>query len=204
MSHGSDADRMILASASPRRSDLLAEAGYGFEVIVPPLDEPNEAITALSASQQAEALAYFKAMSIHRDHADRCVLGADTVVEANGRALGKPADRDEARWMLQTLSAGRHKVITGVAILAAPDRRLIASETTHVTMRQMTDRELDDYIASGEWEGKSGAYAIQETADRFVTAVEGSFTNVVGLPMELVDSMLQELRDHPTSHRVMG
>ena len=92
--------------------------------------------------------------------------------------------------MLETLSGSRHAVITGVALLGPGPRRLIASDTTHVTMRRMTDDEIQAYLDSGEWQGKAGAYAIQETADRFVTSVEGSFTNVVGLPMELVRRML--------------
>jgi len=95
--------------------------------------------------------------------------------------------------MLQTLSWTRHEVITGVALLAAPGRRLIASDVTHVTMRPIRPEEVEAYLDSGEWAGKAGAYAIQETADRFVDRIEGSFTNVVGLPVELVRRMIAEL-----------
>jgi len=182
---------------------LLAEAGYSFEVIAPPVAEPDNEHHLMPPSQQAEALAYFKARSVWQDCRSRCVLAADTVVAAGRQVMGKPADCDEARLMLQTLTSARHCVITGVAILGAPSQRLIASDITYVTMRRMTDAEIDDYIASGEWEGKAGAYAIQETADRFVTAVEGSFTNVVGLPMELVERMMRELHEHPEAHCAM-
>lgn len=203
MAHVPDAHTMILASSSPRRRQLLAAAGYSFEVIAPPMAEPGDGHDRMPPSQQAEALAYFKARSVWQDHPNCRVLAGDTVVAADGCVLGKPADRDEARRMLQTLTATRHRVITAVAILAGADRRLIASDTTHITMRRMSGAEIDEYIASGEWEGKAGAYAIQETADRFVTAVEGSFTNVVGLPMELVERMMRELHEHPEAHRAM-
>jgi len=119
------------------------------------------------------------------------------VVSANGEVLGKPADAADARRMLRALSDSRHAVITGVALLAPGRHRLIASSTTHVTMRPMTAGEIEDFIASGEWCGKAGAYAIQETGDRFITRVEGSFSNVVGLPMELVANMVEHVAREP-------
>ena len=182
---------------------MLTDAGYGFEVVNPPVGEPDNQRDQMLPSQQAEALAYFKARSVWQERPNRCVLAADTVVAVGGQVLGKPAGPDGARRMLHELSAGRHCVITGVAILDPPDQRLIASDMTYITMRRMTEAEIDDYVASGEWEGKAGAYAIQETADRFVTDVEGSFTNVVGLPMELVEQMMGELRRHPEAHHAM-
>ena len=199
----SDAPVMILASSSPRRRQLLTDAGYSFDVVDPPVGEPDDRHDKMLPSQQAEALAYFKVRSVWREWPNRRVLAADTVVAVGGQVLGKPTGPDDARRMLQKLSDGRHCVITGVAILDPPDQRLIASDMTYITMRQMSGEEIDDYIASGEWEGKAGAYAIQETADRFVTAVEGSFTNVVGLPMELVEQMLSELRRRPEAHHAM-
>ena len=203
MSSTSGLQTIILASSSPRRRQLLTEAGYSFEVVDPPVSEPDDRRDEMLPSQQAEALAYFKARLVWRERPNRCVLAADTIVAAGGHVLGKPAGSDEARRMLQKLSDSRHCVITGVAILDTPDRRLIASDMTCIIMRRITGAEIDDYIASGEWEGKAGAYAIQETADRFVTAVEGSFTNVVGLPMELVEQMMSELRRRPEAHRAM-
>jgi septum formation protein len=188
---------LILASSSPRRERLLREIGLDFRVLPPTLDEPAHTGEHLTPSQRAEALAYFKAKSVLPGAAGALVLGADTIVAVAGQVLGKPDDPAHARWMLQTLSATRHEVITGVALLGPGRRRLIASDVTHVTMRAMTPDEIDGYIASGEWEGKAGAYAIQETADRFVDKVEGSFTNVVGLPIELVRAMLDRIRTSP-------
>ncbi len=194
--------RIILASSSPRRRQLLAEAGVKFEVVDPPLPEPDETVARLSPSQQAEALAYFKGRAVADMHPDAIVLAADTVVALGTKVMGKPADDADARNMLATLSGTRHKVITGVAVLAPGGARIIASDLTYVTMRPMTEEEIENYIASGEAAGKAGAYAIQETADKFVEKIEGSFTNVVGLPIELVQRMLDEIRNHPAAHRI--
>lgn len=185
--------QMILASSSPRRRQLLSGAGYKFQVQAPPIPEPNDLPQQLSPAGYAEAQAYFKARCVARTHTQVCVLGADTIVAEGGRILGKPNGAEDARCMLAELSATRHAVITGVALIGPGDRRLIASESSYVTMRPLTEHELDDYIASGEWEGKAGAYAIQETADRFVQKVEGSFSNVVGLPLELLARMISTL-----------
>ncbi|MFP3937381.1 MAG: Maf family protein [Phycisphaerae bacterium] len=181
---------LVLASSSPRRKQLLQEAGIAFEAVSPPVAEPVDACERLSPARLAEALAYFKARSVAEDRPDALILGADTVVSVSGELLGKPADADDARRMLGMLSGTRQSVITGVALLGA-ERRCIASETTYVTMREISDHELEQYLTSGEWRGKAGAYAIQETADRFVTSVEGSFSNVVGLPVELVSRLLR-------------
>ena len=194
---------LILASSSPRRRQLLTQAGFEFKVVAPPISEPDETFSVLSPRQQAEALAYFKCRAVADRHRRACVLAADTVVELNGRILGKPAGRTEAGEMLRSLSGTRHAVITGVALLGPGAGRLIASETTYVTMRRMTEEEIEDYVASGEWSDKAGAYAIQETADRFVEKIEGSFTNVVGLPIELVERMIVELDEHPEAHKAI-
>ncbi len=181
---------LVLASSSPRRRQLLTEAGYAFDAVAPAVEEPSELAADLGPAKTAEALAYFKARSVADRRPEAHVLGADTVVSAGGELLGKPADETDAERMLRRLSGTRHQVITGVALLSPGGGRAIHSEVTHVTMRGMTDEELAGYLASGEWAGKAGAYAIQETADRFVTRLEGSFSNVVGLPMELVGRLL--------------
>jgi septum formation protein len=121
------------------------------------------------------------------------VIGADTIVAVNGRIVGKADGPDEARQMLAELSSVRHAVITGVALVGPGANRLIASDTTYVTMRPMRDEEIEEYIQSGEWIDKAGAYAIQETADRFVQRVDGSLSNVVGLPMELLSRMIAQV-----------
>jgi septum formation protein len=203
MSATSVPDRLVLASSSPRRRELLEKAGFRFRVVVPPIQEPTENLGHLPPAQLAEALAYFKAREVADQHPTEWVLGADTIVVVGGRILGKPADAEEAREMLTTLSGTRHTVITGVALLGPDEHRLIASETTHVTVRDLSPAEVEDYVAGGEWMGKAGAYAIQETADRFVVRIEGSLSNVVGLPMELVARMIEELRAHPGAHKAV-
>ena len=185
--------RLILASSSPRRRELLADAGVEFEVLEPPLAEPATGLMGLDPAAQAEASAYFKARAVGLRE-DAYVLGADTIVAAGEAVLGKPADAEDARAMLSSLSGTRHTVITGVALLGPGGRRRIASAMTVVVMRTLTPAEVAEYVASGEWEGKAGGYAIQETADRFVARVEGSFSNIVGLPMELVRRLIEEMR----------
>jgi septum formation protein len=193
---------LILASSSPRRQELLKEAGFDFKVVCPPIQEPDEIIGKLLPIQQAESLSYFKARSVADAHPDALVLGADTIVALGLKVYGKPVDADDARRMLGDLSGTRQCVITGVTLLAPAGGRLIASDVTHVTMRPITKQEIEDYIASGEWIGKAGAYAIQETADRFVEKLEGSFSNVVGLPMDMVEKMICEILSHPAKHQV--
>ena len=189
---------VVLASSSPRRQMLLREGGVRFDVAAPPLPEPVASVEHLPPRQQAEALSYFKASAVVRSRSadaseiGRPVLAADTLVALGDEVFGKPTDPDDARRMLRALSSQPHQVITGVCIIVG-SRRLIASDVTTVSMRTMTEQEIDDYIASGEWEGKAGAYAIQETADRFVVGLDGSFSNVVGLPVELVQDMLDEV-----------
>jgi septum formation protein len=202
--------RLILASSSPRRRELLAEAGVDFVCVDPPLPEPADDLLGLHPAQQAEALSYFKAREISDQHPEDFVLAADTIVAAAGQILGKPCDEADARRMLCALSGTRHAVITGVTLLAPSARagdggspansaspapsRMIASETTYVTMRKLAASDIDSYIASNEWQGKAGAYAIQETGDQYIEMVEGSFSNVVGLPIELVKRMLDAMK----------
>ena len=203
MNNNADTPPLVLASASPRRTQLLREAGVEFEVVPPPLEELKNGLPTLTPAQKAEALAYFKARTVAQLRQGCYVLGADTIVAAAGRILGKPADAEDARRMLSELSRTRHAVITGVALIGPSGERLIASETTYVTMSPMTDQQIDQYVESGEWIDKAGAYAIQETADRFIEKLEGSFDNVVGLPVELVLRMLDELKQHPETHKVL-
>ena len=194
MAEAAERFELVLASSSSRRRELLRRAGIVFRVVVPTVAEPPPTGERVPPRRQAEALAYFKASDVRRGERDAYVLGADTLVAVGGAILGKPDGQAEARRMLQSLSRTRHEVITGVALLAPGGRRWIASEVTYVTMRPIRDEEIDEYIASGEWLGKAGAYAIQETADRFVERVEGSFSNVVGLPVERVLAMIRRVR----------
>lgn len=199
---------MVLASASPRRRELLALAGIDFTIEVSAVDEeldprtpPEEAALEL-AERKARAVAariLARATNEPRSAPDVLVLAADTIVAvgegAAARLLGKAADEREASAMLGALSGTRHRVITGVCALRTRDLALCRGfERTFVTMRVLSPRELADYVASGEWKDKAGAYAIQESADRFVTQLEeGGFDNVVGLPVQLSLALLAEL-----------
>jgi septum formation protein len=147
----------------------------------------------VSPGAYAESLAYVKATAAIAAHGLKSglVLGADTVVVLGGRIIGKPADEADARRILLALSGSEHQVLTGVALVdAASGRRWTAHEVTRVNMRVMRPAEIDAYVASGEAMGKAGAYAIQETGDRYIEQLQGSITNVVGLPMELLERMI--------------
>ena len=186
--------RLILASASPRRRELLRQAGFTFEVVAPEVDETYPGGEDPAAF--AERLALAKAAQIAQRFAakdDVVVLGADTVVVADGEVLGKPVSADDARAMLRKLSGIAHRVITGVA-LAAPGaaRRAVGHEVTRVFFRPLTEEEISAYVATGEPLDKAGAYAAQGRAARFVTRVEGCYFNVVGLPVALVDRLLRD------------
>jgi septum formation protein len=180
---------LVLASASERRRELLARLGVQFEVVTSGADESAPPGTA--PDEVARVIARRKAMSVAPTR-DEPVLAADTiVVSADGEILGKPADAADARRILAKLSGTTHCVVTGVCLATGRGARLATEScSTSVTMRPLGDDEIAAYVATGECFDKAGAYAIQETADRFVTRVDGSFTNVVGLPLELVSRML--------------
>jgi septum formation protein len=182
---------MILASASPRRRELLAGLGVRFTVEPPRLAEPRERPSGVRPRAWAEALAYFKARCVADGRPRHWVLGADTVVACAGRVLGKPADQAEARGMLELQAREPADVITGVALVrvGAVVERRIASAVTRVWMRDDAS-EREAYLAGGGWMGKAGAYGIQEAGDRLVESIDGSFSNVVGLPAELLARLL--------------
>lgn len=198
-----DRRHLVLASNSPRRRDLLRQAGYRFDVRPPPAGE--SAVRPLAApGPYVESLAYLKAAAAIEAHglAGGLVLGADTAVELDGVIIGKPADEADARRILARLSGSRHRVLTGLALVDLDTgRRLLAHEATAVRMRVMTPQQIDAYVASGEALGKAGAYAIQETGDRYVEQVDGSFTNVVGLPMRLLERMIKAAGYDPSAFR---
>jgi septum formation protein len=190
---------LILASASPRRRDLLRARGVSFRVVVADVDE-SFAFTE-DADSVAHALATRKAQAVAErltaaERADAFVLAGDTLVvvptNTGLRYLEKAADVAEARDMLRALSDTTHRVVTGVAVWHAGHVRA-AAETTFVTMRALTAAEIDAYVASGEWRDKAGGYAIQGEADRFVTQLAGGgFDNVVGLPVDLTLRLLSQ------------
>ena len=186
--------RLILASGSPRRRELLRNAGFTFEVIPPEVaeDNPDNEAPAMLVERLALDKAEAVAGRFHRQD-NVVVLGADTVVVVDSTLLGKPASPAEARQMLQRLSDRTHEVITGVALVEPETaRRTVAHETTRVFFRPLEPQEMEDYVATGEPLDKAGAYAIQGGASRFVTRVEGCYFNVMGLPVALVDRLLRE------------
>lgn len=187
-------ERLILASASPRRSALLAEGGYAFDVRPAEVREDLPAESDRPA-EEAERLALAKALAAAEGgERGRWVLGADTVVVLGRQVLGKPAHAADAKRILRSLSGTRHAVITGVALVqCGTGRRLVRHATTWVRMRRISEEEIRRYVATGSSHGKAGAYAVQEGADRYVEEMDGSFTNVVGLPMELLAEMLTEI-----------
>jgi septum formation protein len=191
---------LFLVSSGPFCREVLAAAGLGVEPVSPPIAEPAAIAHQVAPSQEAEALAYFRARLAAEKTDAECVLAVETLVAVGGKVFGRPPGRLEAAEMLRSLSGTRHAVITGVALLM-PGVRLIASEVTYVTMAPMSEADIMKYLASGQWLGIPGAYATPEMAERFITKLEGSFSNVMGLPVELVDRMISEAREHPESHR---
>ncbi len=177
--------QLILASSSPRREALLAEAGYRFEIRHPTLSEEHVADHAMTAEELVCALAYYKAREVADGLEAGLVLGADTVVECEGEILGKPTDREDARRMLSTLASSRQRVLTGIALInAATGKRVIEYDVTTLKMRPMSDAQIESYLAAGHGDGKAGAYALQEGGDVLVEWMDGSESNVIGLPME--------------------
>ena len=198
-----DRPELILASRSPRREALLAEAGYRFQVRLPALSERHVAEHDITAEQLVCALAYYKAREVADTLASGLVLGADTVVECEGTVLGKPADRDDARRMLARIAGSRQRVLTGLALVdAATGRRVIDYDVTTLKLRPMTDEQVDAYLAAGLGDGKAGAYALQEGGDALVEWMEGSESNVIGLPLEALERALRRMMRAEQNHEL--
>jgi septum formation protein len=182
--------RLVLASRSPRRADLLRAAGLFFDVFPVDVDErfgPDE-----EPEHAVARLAETKATTAAASHPDAVVLGADTTVLIRGEALGKPASADDAARMLRLLSGRTHDVLTGLCVCSG-SRRLRHVEPTRVRLARMSETEIAWYVSSGEPFDKAGAYAVQGLASRFVEGIDGSYSNVVGLPISSVYELLKEL-----------
>mgnify|MGYP001078141726 FL=1 len=181
---------IVLASASPRRRELMARVAPEFRVF--PTDVDEAAIAEKDPLKFAVAAAVAKARRGAESFPEAAVIGADTVVALGLRILGKPADRDEARAMLRALSGKRHRVITGLAFYRRADDRLLAGyDLTYVTFRELTDDMIEGYLAQDSFLDKAGAYAVQEIGDAFVARLKGSYDNVVGFPVDKVRRMLE-------------
>lgn len=188
--------RLVLASASPARKDLLQRTGLEFEVMPAQIEEPGD--TGFSDPRSyVEHVAWLKAKSvaprlIGETVRPTVVLAADTVGWLQGRAIGKPADESDARRILRVLAGTEHELWTGVCLWIRPgDLQLSWQEMSRVRMRAMTESESTEYLRTRQWEGCSGAYAIQENHDPYVHILEGSMTNVIGLPMETLNQALE-------------
>lgn len=196
--------KLVLGSQSPRRRELLAAAGFEFEVVRPAETAEQNVPEHLSPAELVVESAYRKAADVATrvdgtlvDGA--LVIGCDTVAECDGRILGKPADEDDARRMLQTLSGRRHRVLSGLCLWpvghggsVVADGPLQRLDVTSLDMDRLSDAQLDEYLASGQWRGKAGSFGYQDELG-WVHVVEGSESNVVGLPMELFEAMLLEM-----------
>ena len=186
---------LILASSSPRRRDLLTEVGYRFERIVP--DETAECgiCSRETPPELVARLAYQKAGNVAPRVKHGIVLGCDTVAECHGHILGKPENRAHAAQMLQLMSGRVHHVYSGICLWRRPeDTTLVRVDSTKLKMDRLTEAELTSYLATNAWEGKAGAFGYQDGLD-WVHVVDGSESNVVGLPLELLAEMLTDLDD---------
>jgi septum formation protein len=188
-----DAAKLILASASPRRSEILRNAGFTFEIV--PADIDEALLSGESARDYVRRLAEQKARAalerrgMHAPPA--IVIGADTTVVAAGEILAKPENEEDARRMLRLLSGNTHEVLTGISLIRSADGRAASHvETTRVTFSPLAESEVEDYIATGEPFGKAGAYAVQGTGGRYVSRIEGCYFNVMGLPLSRLWTML--------------
>ena len=201
-----NANMLVLASASPRRRELLTQAGFDFQVHPAHIpedprrgEEPFAYVTRL-AREKAQA-AFAQLCADHQNRDDLAVLGADTTVTLDGQILGKPEDAADAARMLRLLSGRSHRVITGVA-LATADSTEVAAEVTAVQFLTLSEAEIETYIATGEPMDKAGAYGIQGFAARWIPRIEGCYFNVVGLPLALVSTMVEGCKCiHPLTGR---
>lgn len=189
--------RVILASMSPRRTELLKQAGIAHEVIPSNVTEGTNGRE--TPAEYVGRLAREKAMDVAREHRDAIVIGSDTVVVLDEVILEKPANREDAHRMLRRLSGSTHEVLTGVSIIG-PDRHDLFVTTTHVTFCDIPDAWLEDYLDSTEPYDKAGAYGIQGSGGLFVERIEGDFYNVVGLP---IHPLVQTLERHGVNPRFL-
>ena len=180
--------KLILASNSPRRRELLSKLDYPFEIIP---SNCEEITTAVKPTDIVQELAKLKATQVFKSHPDCVVIGCDTVVDLNGTIFGKPKDHADAERMLRALSGNTHYVHTGVCILS-PVGSWIFCDSTKVVFRKLTDAEIQSYIDAGEADGKAGAYGIQDDSC-FASNYEGDFDNVVGLPTYRVAEILDKI-----------
>jgi len=184
--------RLILASASPARRELLSRLGHPFEVIPADIDEPQSGFA--DPRSFVQTVSWLKAAAVAPRIDDGIVLAADTIAWINDHPILKPADEDDARGILREMAGGEHDLWTGVVLWRRPDDlQLLWQEQTRVAVAPLSESELDVYLATRSWRGHSGAYAIMEKNDPYVRVVSGSITNVIGLPLESLAKYLHLL-----------
>jgi len=181
--------KLILASGSARRSEILNSVGWPFEAITAGIDETHQ--PGESPEAYVQRLAQEKATAVALSLESGLVLGADTTVVVDDHLLGQPTDNDDAKRMLKLLNGKWHEVLTGVALVEIGGETKVAYETSRVRFAEMTPAEIDWYVATGEPQGKAGAYAIQGKAGLFIEEIQGDYFNIVGLPIRLVYEMLR-------------
>lgn len=184
---------IILASRSPRRLELLREAGYTVKVFPPRETAECGRCSRETPEQLVARLAHQKALDVGDRLDGGLIVACDTVAVCDGVVLGKPADEKHARQMLAALRGRRHRVLSGLCVWKKPEQQpQVRVATTHLEMDPLTDAQIEDYLASGAWEGKAGAFGYQDRLG-WVRVVEGSESNVVGLPMEMLEELLAEI-----------
>lgn len=185
---------LILASSSPRRKQLLSDAGYEFEIVPPDESVEQGLCSNCSPAQLVSEHAFYKAKAVASQIEHGFVLAADTVGECDGQALGKPANVEHARQMLEMMSGKVHRVLTGICLWHRPsDKRLVHVESTKLRMDPLDPTWLDAYLETDGWIGKAGAFGYQDGLD-WIQIIEGSSTNVVGLPLEILQSLIEKLQ----------
>ena len=184
-------ERLLLASASPRRRVILENLGFEFEVLPSNVDESE--IPWSDPVESAKLLAEIKAIDAQKTRPRKTIIAADTIVLCEGQVMGKPSSSEDAAEMLGTLSGRMHEVVTGIALITPPNLRIIEAESTKVFFRKLSPEEISRYISTREPFDKAGAYAIQGYASAFIDRIEGDYFNVVGLPVARLFSMFRKL-----------
>lgn len=189
-------ERLLLASASPRRREILENLGFEFEVLPSNVDESEVPWT--DPVESAKLLAEIKGVDSQMTRPRKTIIAADTIVLCEGEVMGKPSGPDEAAEMLGKLSGRMHEVVTGIALISPPNHRIIEAESTRVFFRALKQEEISRYISTREPFDKAGAYAIQGYASAFIDRIEGDYFNVVGLPVARLFSMFRRLEEMKT------
>lgn len=184
-------ERLLLASASPRRREILENLGFEFEVLPSNVDESE--VPWSDPVESAKLLAEIKAIDAQKTRPRKTIIAADTIVLCEGQVMGKPSSSEDAAEMLGTLSGRMHEVVTGIALITPPNLRIIEAESTKVFFRKLSPEEISRYISTREPFDKAGAYAIQGFASAFIDRIEGDYFNVVGLPVARLFSMFRKL-----------